>query len=491
MEILKSERISSNKHELQIKIDRASYSEAYSRIFRKETAHMTIPGFRPGKAPRPVIEKMIGKDAFMEETLNDMFPKLYDEAVSETKIHPVDTPELDLVSNDEEGIVIKVEVYVKPEVTIENYKGIAAEKTKVVVTDGEIDHELYHIRERNSREIEVTDRPAQMGDTVNIDYEGFSDGVAFEGGKDEGHDLKLGSNSFIPGFEEGVAGHSVGDEFDVNVTFPTEYHAEDLAGKEAVFKCKINAIKLEELPEADDEFAKDVSEFDTIAEYRESLKEKLAKTKEENADYEVESQIVDFLVENMKADIPEAMIDTEVENVVRDYDMRMRSQGLDLSTYLKYTGETLDVLKEQARPIAERQLKSRLALEKIAELEGLVVSDEELENEYKSLSERYGVEVDKVKESIASEDLSEDLKIRAAVKFVKDAASVTEVEPKDEDEHHHHEHDHEHEGEGEAESEAKAEVAPETSAKKRTRKKKETKEEPEVKEEEKTEKTEE
>ncbi|MCD7944697.1 MAG: trigger factor [Clostridia bacterium] len=490
MEILKSERVSSNKHELQIKIDRASYSEAYSKIFRKETAHMTIPGFRPGKAPRPVIEKMIGKDAFMEETLNDMFPKLYDEAVSETKIHPVDTPELDLVSNDEEGIVIKVEVYVKPEVTIENYKGIAAEKTKVVVTDGEIDHELYHIRERNSREIEVTDRPAQMGDTVNIDYEGFSDGVAFEGGKDEGHDLKLGSNSFIPGFEEGVAGHSVGDEFDVNVTFPTEYHAEDLAGKEAVFKCKINAIKLEELPEADDEFAKDVSEFDTIAEYRESLKEKLAKTKEENADYEVESQIVDFLVENMKADIPEAMIDTEVENVVRDYDMRMRSQGLDLSTYLKYTGETLDALKEQARPMAERQLKSRLALEKIAELEGLVVSDEELEDEYKSLSERYGVEVDKVKESIASEDLSEDLKIRAAVKFVKDAASVTEVEPKDEDEHHHHEHDHEHEHEGEAESEAKAEVAPETTVKKRTRKKKETKEEPEVKEE-KAEKTEE
>ncbi|MCD7776661.1 MAG: trigger factor, partial [Firmicutes bacterium] len=292
--------------------------------------------------------------------------------------------------------------------------------------------------------IDVTDRPAALGDTVNIDYEGFADGVAFEGGKDEGHNLKLGSNSFIPGFEDGVVGHSTGEEFDVNVTFPTEYHAEELAGKDATFKVKINSIKLEELPEADDEFAKDVSEFDTMEEYRRSLHEKLEKSKEEQADYEVESQIVDFVVEHIESDIPEAMYVSETENVIRDYDMRMRSQGIDLSTYLKYTGESLDALKEQARPVAERQLKSRLAFEKIAELEGVVVSDEELEAEYKSLSERYSVEIDKVKESIASADLIEDLKIRGAMKLVKDAAVVTEVEPEhDEDEHHHHHHDHE------------------------------------------------
>ncbi len=460
MEILKNERISSNKHELELKIDRASYNETYNKIFRKETAHYSIPGFRPGKAPRPVIEKMIGKDAFMEETLNDMFPKLYDEAIAKTGIFPVDTPEIDIVSNDEEGIVIKVDVFVKPDVKIEDYKGIAVEKEKIVVTDDEVEHELYHIRERNAREIDVTDRPAALGDTVNIDYEGFSDGVAFEGGKDEGHDLKLGSNSFIPGFEDGVVGHSTGEEFDVNVTFPTEYHAEELAGKDATFKVKINSIKLEELPEADDEFAKDVSEFDTMEEYRKSLHEKLEKSKEEQADYEVESQIVDFVVEHIESDIPEAMYVSETENVIRDYDMRMRSQGIDLSTYLKYTGETLDALKEQARPVAERQLKSRLAFEKIAELEGVVVSDEELEAEYKSLSERYSVEIDKVKESIASADLIEDLKIRGAMKLVKDAAVVTEVEPEhDEDEHHHHHHhDHEeHEEHEEAHEEESAE----------------------------------
>ena len=443
MELIKNEKLEHSQHELQFKIDHDTFEAACSRAYIRERGKLNVPGFRRGKAPRPIIEKMYGKGFFYEDALNEILPANYEDALKESGISPVSQPEFDIVSIEDDGVTIKAVVYVTPDVNIEGYRGIEATKTKVVVTDDEVEHEIGHVREHNAREIDVTDRPAEMGDTANINYEGFCDGVAFDGGKGENHDLKLGSGSFIPGFEEQVAGHSVGDEFDVNVTFPEKYHSEELAGKAAVFKCKINSIKHDELPELDDEFAKDVSDFDTLAEYREDMKKKIAERKEKAADAEVEEQLIDYLVEHIDADIPAPMFDAEAENIVRDYDMRLRSQGLDLSTYMKYTGQTLDTMREQVRPSAERQVKTRLALAEIAKLENIEVTDEQVEDEYKRMSESYNMEVDKLKEIVAKADVESDLRLKAAVDLVKSAAVITEKEPEaHDDEHHDHDHGH-------------------------------------------------
>ncbi len=431
MELIKNEKIGTNQHELHIKLDRAAFDAACNRAYVRERAKINVPGFRRGKAPRAIIEKMYGKGIFYEDALNELIPENYEAAVKEAGIEIVGQPEFDVVSIDDDGVVVKAVTYVTPEVKIEGYRGIEATKTTFTVTDEEVDHEIGHVREHNARELDITDRPAELGDTANIDYEGFCDGTPFEGGKGEGHDLKLGSGSFIPGFEEQVAGHSIGDEFDVNVTFPTEYHAAELAGKEAVFKCKLNAIKHDELPELDDEFAKDVSDFDTFAEYREDMRKKIAERKEKNADAEVEEQLINYLVEHIEADIPAPMFDAEAENIVRDYDMRLRSQGLDLSTYMKYTGQTLDTLREQVKPQAERQVKTRLALSEIAKLEDIKVTDEEIEAEFARMAEMYSMEVEKVKEAIAAEDIAADLRLKSAVDLVKSAAKVTEKAPEE------------------------------------------------------------
>ena len=433
MELIKNEKIESNKQELQFKIDAKTFEEACSRVYRREVGKINVPGFRRGKAPRPIVEKMYGKGVFYEDAINDLIPENYEAAVKEAGIEAVGRPEFDVDTIDENGVIIKAVVYIMPEVKIENYRGIAANKTKFTVTDEEIDHEIGHVRERNAREIEITDRPAAIGDVANIDYEGFCDGVAFEGGKGEGHSLKLGSGSFIPGFEEQVAGHNIGDEFDVNVTFPTEYHAPELAGKEAIFKCKLNSIKADELPALDDEFVKDVSEFDTMDEYRADMKAKITERKEKNADAEVEEQLIDYLVEHIEADIPQPLYDAEIENIVRDYDMRLRSQGLDLATYMKYTGMDLEKLREQMKPSAERQVKTRLALKKIADTEELKADDAAVEDEYKRMAEQYQTEIDKVKAAIAAEDIAADLRLKAAVELIKAAAVVTEVEAKAEE----------------------------------------------------------
>lgn len=431
MELIKNEKIESNKHELQFKLDHDVFEAACSRVYNREKNKINVPGFRRGKAPRSIIEKMYGKGVFYEDALNELIPENYEAAVKEAGIDIVGQPEIDVVSIEDDGVVIKAVTFVVPEVKIEGYRGIEATKTTYTVTDEEVDHEIGHVREHNAREIDITDRPAENGDTANIDYEGFCDGVAFDGGKDEGHDLKLGSGSFIPGFEEQVAGHSVGDEFDVNVTFPEEYHAKDLAGKAAVFKCKINAIKHDELPELDDEFAKDVSEFDTFAEYRCDMKKKIGERKEKNADADVEEQLINYLVEHIEADIPAPMYDAEAENIVRDYDMRLRSQGLDISTYMKYTGQTLETLREQVRPQAERQVKTRLALSEIAKLEDIKVDDEAIEAEYARMAEMYSMEVERIKEAIVKEDIAADLRLKAAVDLVKGAAVITEKAPEE------------------------------------------------------------
>ncbi len=431
MELIKNEKTESNKYELQFKLDRAAFDDACTRVYNREKGKINVPGFRRGKAPRAIIEKMYGKGVFYEDALNELIPENYEEAVKEAGIEIVGQPEIDVVSIEDDGVVIKAVTFVVPEVKIEGYRGIAATKTTYTVTDEEVDHEIGHVREHNAREIDVTDRPAEEGDTANIDYEGFCDGVAFEGGKGEGHDLKLGSGSFIPGFEEQVAGHNVGDEFDVNVTFPEKYHAAELAGKEAVFKCKLNAIKHDELPELDDEFAKDVSEFDTFEEYREDMKKKIGERKEKAADAEVEEQLIDYLVAHIEADIPAPMYDAEAENIVRDYDMRLRSQGLDLSTYMKYTNQTLDTLREQVRPQAERQVKTRLALTEIAKEEDIKVEDDAVEAEYTRMAEMYSMDVENVKSAIAKEDIAADLRLKAAVDLVKSAAVITEKAPEE------------------------------------------------------------
>ena len=425
MSLTKSEVIEKNRYELQFSVDKATFDAAVNAVYRKQVKNIAVPGFRKGKAPRAIIEKMYGTGVFFEDAINDLIPEAYTEALKEAAIDAVGQPEFDVVSIDENGLVLSAKVYVKPEVEIKDYLGIEVEKEVVAVSDEDVDREIETIRERNSREIDVTDRPAEMGDTTVIDFEGFCDGVAFEGGKGTDYALKLGSGSFIPGFEEQIVGKSIDEEFDVNVTFPEEYHAADLAGKEAVFKVKIHAITKVELPELDDDFAKDVSEFDTFAEYKADVKAKIEKRHEAAAENAVEDKLVEALIEKLEADIPEPMFVAETENFVRDYDTRLRSQGLDLNTYFKYTGMNLDSLREQMRPQAERQVKARLALEKIAALENLEATEEDINAEYEKIANAYGIEIDQVKASIDSDAIAADMKVQKAMELVKEKAVIT------------------------------------------------------------------
>ncbi len=424
MSLNSSKLIEKNLYELKIGIDAETFGAAVNKVYRRQAKNITVPGFRKGKAPRSIIEKMYGKGVFYEDAINDLIPDAYEEAVKESALEVVGQPEFDVETVDENGVVLVVKVYVKPEVKIEGYKGIEVTRKVEKTTAAEVKAEIDRVRDRNARMVDVEDRAAKIADTANIDYEGFVDGKAFDGGKGEGYDLILGSGQFIPGFEEQIVGHNIGDEFDVVVTFPTEYHAEELAGKEATFKTKLNALKLKELPAADDEFARDVSDFDTFAEYEADVKAKITKRKEDAADSDVEGQLIEALIEKLDADIPEAMFTAETENYVRDYDTRLRMQGMDLKTYFQYTGMNLDQLREQLRPQAEKQVKTRLALEKIAELENVTATDEDVDAEYNRLAEAYGMEADKVREAVASEDIAADLKVKKAVDLVKAAAVI-------------------------------------------------------------------
>lgn len=424
MSLTKTESIEKNRFELQFSVDKATFDAAVTKVYNKKAKNINVPGFRKGKAPRSIVEKMYGVGVFYEDAINDLIPEAYEAAIKEAALEVVGQPEFDVVSLDDNGLVLSAKVYVKPEVEIKDYAGIEVEKTVEAVTDEDVAKEIELVRERNSREIEVTDRAAEMGDTAVIDFEGFCDGVAFEGGKGTDYALKLGSGSFIPGFEEQVAGHSIDEEFDVNVTFPTEYHAADLAGKEAVFKVKIHAITKVELPVLDDDFAKDVSEFDTFDEYKADIKAKIEKRREAEADRAVEDKLMEALIEKLEADIPEPMFVEETENFVRDYDSRLRMQGLDLMTYFKYTGLDLDSLRAQMRPQAERQVKGRLALEKIAALEGIEATEEDIEAEFKGIAEAYNIEVAQVKASISADAIAADMKVKKALDLVKEKANV-------------------------------------------------------------------
>ena len=429
MKLVKAEKLEHSQYELHISVDKATFEAAVTKAFQKESKKMTIPGFRKGKAPRAIIEKMYGKGVFYETAINDLIPENYDLAVKEAGITPVAQPDFDIVSLDDNGLVLSAKVFVKPEVKIADYFGLTATRNITPVTDAEVDAEINTVRERNSRETEVLGRAAEMGDTAVIDYEGFCNGVAFEGGKGEDYALKLGSNTFIPGFEEQIVGKKIDEEFDVNVTFPTEYHSADLAGKEAVFKCKLHALTRVELPELDDDFAKDVSEFDTMAEYRADMKAKIEKRHQDSADNAASELLVDALIEKMEADIPTPMFDTEVENSLRDYDYRLRMSGLDLNTYTKYTGLTLDNLREQLRPQAERQVKARLALEAVAALEKVEVTEEEINAEYERAASTYNMPLDQVKASLPAEAITDDLRVSKTLKLIKEKAVITDEAP--------------------------------------------------------------
>ena len=425
MILTKSEVIEKNRYELQFSIDKATFDKATNAVYRKQVKNMTIPGFRKGKAPKSVIEKMYGTGVFYEDAINDLLPEAYTAALAESGIDAVGYPEFDIVSIDDNGLVMSAKVYVKPDITVENYLGLEVEKTLEPVTDEEVDAEIQTVRERNSREIEITDRAVENGDHVIFDYAGYCDGVAFQGGTAEKQTLEIGSGHFIPGFEEQIIGKSIGEEFDVNVTFPEEYHAEELSGKPAVFKCKLHAINKIELPELDDDFAKDVSEFDTFAEYKADVKATIEKRHETNADIQLENTIMTKLIESLTDEIPETMFEAETENCVREYDNNLRMRGLDLNTYFKYTGLDLDKLRDQMRPQAETQVKGRLILEKIAALEGIAPSDEDVNAEYEKMADAYHIDLEKVKASIDASAIIEDLKVRKALDLVKEKAVVT------------------------------------------------------------------
>ncbi len=423
MSLIKNELTEKSGFVMEFSVSKEAYDKAEMEAYKKNAKSINVPGFRKGKAPKAIIERLYGKGIFFEDAINACIPEAFDAAVKEAGITVVGSPKFDLVSNDGD-IVLKAEGFVKPEVTIENYCGIEAPRKVARVTKANVEEELDRARARLARTVDVTDRAAKNGDIANIDFEGFMDGVAFDGGKGEGHDLKLGSGSFIPGFEAQIEGKSVGEEFDVNVTFPEEYGATELAGKPATFKVKLNAIKAEELPSADDEFAKDVSEFDTLDEYKADIKAKIAKRNEEEADRAFENAVVEALLEKLVAEIPEVMFAEETENFIRDYDNRLRMQGLDLAQYTKYTGLTLDALRAQFRPNAEKQVKLRLALEKIAALEALTVSDEDVAAEYKRIADAYNLPEEQVRAMVAEEDIKADMLVAAALKFVKDNAVV-------------------------------------------------------------------
>ena len=429
MTLKETKKIETNRYQLEIVIDGEQFREAIKQAYRKEGKKITIPGYRPGKAPLAMIEARYGSEVFFEDALNLLYADAVEAAINESGLKVIDDKmDFDLVSiSKEDGVDFKVSVTTYPEIELEAYKGLKAERPLVKVEAAEVNAEIKSLQERNARMVSVEDRAAKKGDTVVIDFEGFKDGVAFDGGKAEGHSLELGSGQFIPGFEDQIIGKNIGDEFDVNVTFPEEYGAEDLAGKPAVFKVKLHEIKLRELPAADDEFAKDVSEFYTLKELKADLKKKAIERKKKAAEEAVENILVQQIVDGIKGEIPEAMFTNRLNQSVEEFGYRLQSQGMNLDLYLQYTGSTIDQFRETFRPQAEMQVKYRLALEKIVELEGIKADDEAVEAEYAKIAEGYGVEVDKVKAVIPASEVEKDVAVGKAIDFVKANAIITDA----------------------------------------------------------------
>ncbi len=423
MALKSSNKVDTNTYEIEVTVAPEVFADACKSAYMKQRKSIQLPGFRKGKATQGMIEKVYGEGAFYEEALEIVYPKAVSEAIEEAGLRTVDQPfDLDVpVMSKAEGVEMKMKVTVYPEVKLGDYKGLTATMLPTEATDEDVDAELENMRDRNSRLVSVDDREAQMGDTAEIDFEGFVDGVAFDGGKGENYPLELGSGSFIPGFEEQVAGHKIDEEFDVNVTFPEEYAAE-LAGKDAVFKCKIHEIKTKEMPELDDEFVKDVSEFDTLDELKADIKKGLSEKKEADAKADFENQLIEQVVENMECEIPECMFESRTNEMVQDYSYRLQMQGIDLNTYLSYMGQDMDTFKKTFREGAENQVKASIALEAIVAAEKIEVTDEEIDAEVAKLAEQYKMEADQIKSAVPADQLASDIKTRKALDLVVESA---------------------------------------------------------------------
>ncbi len=421
MALKSSNKVETNVYELEITVDAETFTEACKKAYMKQRKSIQIPGFRKGKATQGMIEKVYGEGAFYEEALEIVYPEAVGSAFDEAGLKVIDQPsDVEFpVMNKQDGVVIKMKVTTYPEVKLGEYKSLKGKMLDTEATDEDVENELKSMQDRNSRLVTVEDRESQMGDTCDIDFEGFVDGVAFEGGKGENYPLELGSNSFIPGFEEQVAGHKTGEEFDVNVTFPEQYEP-SLAGKDAVFKCKINEIKTKELPELDDEFAKDVSEFDTLDELKADLKKQISERKEANAKTDYENQLIEQVIENMEVEIPECMNKQKCDEMIQDYSYRLQMQGLDLNTYLQYLGQTMEQFREQFMDGAKQQVKVKLALDAIVKAENIEATEEEIAEEIAKLAEQYNMEADKIKAAVPQEQLTDDIVTRKAVDFVVD-----------------------------------------------------------------------
>ena len=431
MELKNTEKQEHSVVALTIEITKAEFEAAKDKAFKKTGKNITVPGFRKGKAPRKMIEKLYGEGVFFEEAFNIIYTDAMEMAVEKSGIKPVGRADVDLGDPAEEGgLTIIAKVPVEPEVELGEYKGIEVEKETVKVLQADVKAELNRMAQRNAR-TETVERKAKKNDTVDIDFEGFVDGVPFEGGKAEHHELTLGSGAFIPGFEDQLIGCKAGDEKDVVVTFPEEYHAKELAGKEATFKCKVHKVEETILPEIDDEFAKDVSDTcETLDDLKKEITERLKAERQEAADNAFEEKVLDAVIDGMKADIPAAMIDAQVDTIVQDFGYRLQMQGMGLEQYLKMTGTEMGAFRAMFKDQAERQVKTRLALQKVVELEGITVSDKELEEEYAKMAEQYKMEVEKVKAIVSKEALEGDLKISNALEFIKKNAKVKKAAKK-------------------------------------------------------------
>ena len=420
------EKLEKNMAKLTIEVPAEELEKAIEKAYQKQKKNISVPGFRKGKVPRAMVEKMYGKEVFYEDAANEIIPGAYEKAYDECGENIVSTPSIEVVQIEAgKPFIFTAEVALKPEVTLGTYKGIEVDKVDASITDEEVDAEIERERERNARSVSVTDRPVQDKDQTVIDFEGFKDGVAFEGGKGENYPLTIGSGAFIPGFEEQLIGKNIGEEVEVNVTFPEEYQAEELAGCPAVFKVMIKEIKEKQLPELDDEFAAEVSEFDTLAEYKEDVKKNLTEKREKDARNAKEDAVVAAIVEDAQMDIPEAMIETQQRQMIQEFAQNIQMQGLSIDQYFQFTGLTAEKMMEQVKPQAEKRIKSRLVLEAVAKAENITATEEDFDNEVAKMAEMYQMEADKVKESIGEEgkkQIMEDLAVSKAAEFVVNEA---------------------------------------------------------------------
>ncbi len=425
MSLKSTNKVDTNKSELIVEISPEAFEEALQKAYMNARKKIQVPGFRKGKAPRKLIEKTFGENVFYEDAVNLLYAPEADAAIKESGLELVTRPDVEITSCDKAtGVTMKITVITKPEVEVKDYKGIEVEKTVKTVTDEDIEKELKKLQDKAMRLVTVDDRAAETGDTVTIDFEGFKDGEAFDGGKAEDFELELGSGQFIPGFEDAIAGHSAGEQFEINVTFPEEYQVADLAGSPAVFKINLKAISKKEYPEIDDDLISETTEFDTVDDFKADAKKKLEEANEKQADNEVESALLEKLVENMTAEIPEVMYENRADEMVNELAQRLRPQGISIEMYMQYTGQTAEQLKAAYMEQATKQVKLRLALEQVVKNEDIKAADEDVAKEIESIAEANKLTVDQVKMYITEEDVAKDIAVGKAVEFIKENAVI-------------------------------------------------------------------